>query len=186
MNLNIASSYLVMASELIEIKSRMLLPSSNEDSEVEDLKENLVNRLIEYEKYKNIVPVFQELETERNNYKTKSPSNILEYKKDEKITSELNVDDLLTAYKKFLERCEDEKPIKTKITKKEISIEGEMKRIKAKFQNQKKINFVDLFLNNEKKYVIATFLAILEMSFKKEIKIIQENNFENIVCEVIE
>ena len=49
MNLNIASSYLVMASELIEIKSRMLLPHE-ETEETEDLKEDLINRLIEYEK----------------------------------------------------------------------------------------------------------------------------------------
>ena len=42
------------------------------------LKENLINRLIEYEKYKEMIPTFKELEVERNNYKTKSPTSILE------------------------------------------------------------------------------------------------------------
>ena len=84
LNLNIASSYLVMASELLEIKSRMLLPHEEEDSE-EDLETNLKNRLIQYEKYKNMVNVFKELEEERKDFKTKSPTSILEYKENEVI-----------------------------------------------------------------------------------------------------
>ena len=186
MNLNIASSYLVMASELIEIKSRMLLPTNEEESDEEDLKENLVNRLIEYEKYKNIIPEFRKLEDERSNFKTKSPSSILEFKEDMKYESDLTITDLIDAYKKFLERIEEEKPINTKITKKEISVEDQIKKIRNKFQKQKRINFKDLFDSFKKDYVIATFLAILEMSSKRELKIIQENNFDNIVCEVIE
>lgn len=184
LNLNIASSYLVMSSELIEIKSRMLLPT-NEESEEEDLKENLINRLIEYEKYKEMIPTFKELENERSNYKTKSPTSILEYKKENIIESDLSVDDLINAYKKFLERIEDEKPISTKVTKKEISVDSEIKRIRDKFKLEKRINFQDLFQKRSKDYVIATFLAILEMSSKKEIKIIQEGIFSDIVCEVV-
>ena len=184
MNLNIASSYLVMASELIEIKSRMLLP--HEEEIEEDLKEDLINRLIEYEKYKEMVSTFKELENERSNYKTKSPTSILEYKVVEKITSDLSVDDLVLAYKKFLERLEDEKPINTKVTKKEISVDSQIKRVRDRFKFQKRINFFDLFGYKNKSYIVATFLAVLEMSSKKEIKIIQDKNFDNIVCEVVE
>ena len=185
LNLNIASSYLVMASELIEIKSRMLLPSSQEEEE-EDLKENLINRLIEYEKYKEMIPTFKDLELERNNYKTKSPTSILEYKTVEKIESDLTIDDLVNVYKKFLERLEDEKPINTKVTKREISVDSQIKRIRDIFKINKKINFLDLFEKKSKDYIIVTFLAILEMSSKKEIKIVQENNFAEITCEVVE
>ena len=185
LNLNIASSYLVMASELIEIKSRMLLPSSQEDEE-EDLKENLIIRLIEYEKYKEMIPTFKDLELERNNYKTKSPTSILEYKTVEKIESDLTIDDLVNVYKKFLERLEDEKPINTKVTKRELSVDSQIKRIRDIFKINKKINFLDLFEKKSKDYIIVTFLAILEMSSKKEIKIVQENNFAEITCEVVE
>ena len=185
LNLNIASSYLVMASELIEIKSRMLLPSSQEDEE-EDLKENLIIRLIEYEKYKEMIPTFKDLELERNNYKTKSPTSILEYKTVEKIESDLTIDDLVNVYKKFLERLEDEKPINTKVTKRELSVDSQIKRIRDIFKINKKINFLDLFEKKSKDYIIVTFLAILEMSSKKEIKIVQENNFAVITREVVE
>jgi len=185
MNLNIASSYLVMASELIEIKSSMLLPKK-EETEEEDLKENLINRLIEYEKYKGMVSTFKELEQERSNYKTKSPTSILEYRTKEKLESDLTINDLIDAYKKFLERLEDEKPINTKVTKKEISVGDQIIRIRDKFRLNKRISFVDLFEKRTKDYVIATFLAILEMSSKKEIIIIQDSNYSEILCEVVE
>ena len=81
MNLTIASEYLVMASELIELKSRLLLPSNKdlgEDEYEEDPRENLINRLLEYKKYKDMVDTFKELEEERKDIFTKDPINLSE------------------------------------------------------------------------------------------------------------
>ena len=186
MNLTIASSYLVMASELLEIKSRMLLPNSEEDEEVVELKENLINRLVEYEKYKELVPTFKELENERREYKTKSPTSILEYKESFHYDSDLTMDTLIEAYKNLLIRIEDEKPISTKVTKKEISIESQILRIKEKFKFDKRISFEDLFQEKTKPYIVVTFLAILEMTRHGEIKLYQDNEFGSILCEAIE
>lgn len=186
LNLNIASSYLVMSTELLEIKSRMLLPSNNElePDEIDEVT-NLKNRLIEYEKYKNMVSLFKEYEEARREFKTKSPTNILEYKEDKVIHSSLNVDVLKKAYEELLKRIEDDKPTQTKVTKKELSVEDTIVDIRNKFKSNKRMNFLDLFDKYEKSYIVVTFLAILEMSSKKEIKIIQDNNFDNIVCEVV-
>lgn len=147
---------------------------------------NLKNRLIEYEKYKNMVSLFKEYEESRREFKTKSPTNILEYKEDKVIHSSLNVDVLKKAYEELLKRIEDDKPTQTKVTKKELSVEDTIVDIRNKFKSNKRINFLDLFDKYEKSYIVVTFLAILEMSSKKEIKIIQDNNFDNIVCEVVE
>ena len=187
LNLNIASSYLVMSTELLEIKSRMLLPNNNE-SESDEIEEvtNLKNRLIEYEKYKNMVSLFKEYEQKRKEFKTKSPTNILEYKENKIIHSSLKVDVLKKAYEELLKRIEDDKPTQTKVTKKELSVEDTIINIRNKFKENKRINFLDLFDKYEKSYIVVTFLAILEMSSKKEIKIIQDNNFDNIICEVVE
>lgn len=184
LNLSIASSYLVMASELIEIKSRMLLPHE-EETEEEDLKTNLVNRLIEYEKYKNAVSLFKELEDKRHEFKTKVPSNILEYK-ETIINSNLTSNDLIKAYQDLLKRIDDDKPINTKVTKKELSVDDQIVKIRDKFKINKRIKFIDLFDQVSKEYLIVSFLAILEMSSKKEIRIVQDNNFDDIVCEVVE
>ena len=188
MNLDIASSYLVMASELLYIKSRMLLPRQDEDEEdEEDPKERLINRLILYEQYKEQIDSFKKLESERGTYYTKIPSNLDEYQTDEKkaLIENVTLDDLVKAFEKFLERVDLEKPVHTKITKKELSVEDRIVNIKSKFKKAKRINFFDLFEVKTKEYVVVTFLAILEMAKNREIMIYQEDNFDNIVCEAL-
>ena len=188
MNLDIASSYLVMASELLYIKSRMLLPQeTSEDEDEEDPKERLINRLILYEQYKEQIDSFKELESERSTYYTKIPSSLSEYQTDEKkaLIENVTLDDLVKAFEKFLERVDLEKPVHTKITKKELSVEDRIINIKSRFKKEKRINFFDLFETKTKEYVVVTFLAILEMAKNREIMIYQEDNFDNIVCEAL-
>ena len=188
MNLDIASSYLVMASELLYIKSRMLLPQEKDDEEdEEDPKERLINRLILYEQYKEQIDSFKELEEERSTYYTKIPSNLSEYQTEEKkaLISDVTLDDLVKAFEKFLERVDQEKPVHTKITKKELSVEDRISNIKTRFKKEKRMNFFDLFETKTKEYVVVTFLAILEMAKNREIMIYQEDNFDNIVCEAL-
>ena len=190
MNLSIASEYLVMASELIEIKSRMLLPNKrdmDEDEYEEDPRENLINRLIEYKKYKDMIDTFKVLEEERQDIFTKEPINLSEYRTEE-VTNDggLSLDDLLNALNNFLKRKEDEKPISTKITKKEISVKDRTVQIRNILSKKKKVSFYDLFEVKTKEYVVVTFLSILEMAKYGEINIVQEGNFDNIVVNLKE
>ena len=183
MNLNIASEYLVMAAELIEMKSRILLPKNNmdEDEYEEDPKEQLINRLLEYEKYKNISKTFKELENYRKEVYTKDPDNLLEYQdSQENIDYGVNLDDLLNAFSKFLSEKELDKPLNTKITNKEYSIGKRSVEIRDIIRKKKKVEFKDLFDNYSKNYIVVTFLAILNLTRKQEIEIEQENNFKNI------
>lgn len=188
MNLDIASSYLVMASELLEIKSKMLLPKIKDDEEEEeDPKERLINRLIEYQKYKDQVESFKSLADNRNTYFTKIPSSLEEYKNDEKkvLIDNINLDDLVDAFKKFLERSNMDKPINTKVTRKELSVDDSITSIKHRFAKTKRIEFFDLFEVKTKEHLVVTFLAVLELASRKELRIIQEDNFEKIVCEAV-
>lgn len=182
MNLDVASEYLVMASELIELKSKMLLPKTEEDEEEEDPREELVNRLLEYQKYKDMVETFRNLETERKEVYTKEPLNFKELS-DSYIENDgsVSVEDLMKALSKFLQRKEAEKPISTKITKKEISVTDRTRDIRKILSTKKKVSFFDLFEIKTKEYVVVTFLSILEMAKLGEINIIQENNFNNII-----
>ncbi len=184
-NLTIASSYLVMASELIEIKSKMLLPRQPEEEDEEDPKENLINRLVEYQKYKELTSDFKKLELERKDIYTKLPSDFNEYKQDKiELVSDVSVDDLIDAFKKFLERQKDNIVLETKVTKKGISIEQRRAEIKNIIFKRRKVNFFELFDVLTREYLVVTFLAILEMTRKREINIKQENNFDEIICEV--
>lgn len=185
MNLNIASEYLIVAAELIEMKSAMLLPKKNieEDTYEEDPRENLIKRLLEYKQYKEITSEFKEMELERKQYLTKLPDSLLEYK-DENTSfnfGEVGLSDLLNAFQKFLERKQEEKPIHTKITKKEYSVHVRSNEIRNMLKKKKKIEFEELFEIVTKDYVVVTFLSILDLAKKQELEIKQENNFSKII-----
>lgn len=189
MNLNIASSYLVMASELIELKSKKILPRNEEEdiSEEDEIsEEKLINRLIEYQRYKDLTNDFKQLEEERKEIFTSLPKNLKEYSDDIGVipNSDISLIDLVEAFKKFLERKELEKPLTTKVTKKEISLEERERDVKRILKKKKRVNFFELFDVVTKEYVVATFLTILEMCRKKEIRLTQDDMFGEIMCEV--
>ena len=181
LNLTVASEYLVMASELIEIKSKMLLPKP-EILEEEDPREDLVNRLIEYQKYKDMIDSFRELESKRKEIYTREPINFNELA-DVRMDNDgsITVEDLVNALNKFLVRKEKEKPISTKITKREITVSERTRDIRNILNKKKKVSFFELFEVKTKEYVVVTFLSILEMCKLGEINITQENNFNNIM-----
>lgn len=186
MNLEIASEYLVMASELIELKSKMLLPNpKNEEGEEEDPRKELVNRLLEYQAYKEITKVLHDKENLRKEIYTKSPENIRNYvEEDVSITSDVTLDDLIDAFKKYLERKKDTKPLQTKITVNEVTVSSRRHDIKNLLKTKKRVSFFELFPVVSKEYVIATFLAILEMAKSHELTITQNDTFDDIICEV--
>ena len=189
LNLDVSSEYLVMAAELIEIKSRMLLPVNKEidDEEEEDPREELVNRLLEYQAYKDITKLLQEKELLRREIYTKSPENIQNYQEEKvEIHSDVSLDDLVNALLKYYERKRDSKPLNTKVTIKEISVSSRRHDIKHLLKEKKKISFFELFPIASKEYIVATFLAVLEMAKDKELRIIQNKAFDDITCEVVD
>ena len=190
MNLDIASEYLVMAAELIEMKSRKLLPNKKDEEEKEEdenPEEELKRRLIEYKKYKESTEVFRNLEENRANYYTKAPESLKQYSS-EKLENDgsVGIFDLLDAFQKLLERQEYNKPKNTKITRKELSVKERVAKIRDILKVHKKINFIELFDNFSKPYVVVTFLSVLEMAKNSEINIKQDNNFSDIYLERVD
>ena len=183
MDLNIASEYLSMAAELLEIKSASLLPKQNieeEDYEINS-KEQLINKLLEYEQYKNLSATFKELEEYRQEFYTREQSNLLEYKDKANLDYGISLNDLIKAMYNLLEQNEIRKPLNTKITNKEYSITKRCHEIKKILKEKKKINFLDLFETFSKNYIVVTFLSLLDMSKNKEILLKQDYNFKNII-----
>lgn len=190
MNLDIASEYLVTASELIEMKSRYLLPKppkEDNDEYESDPEEELKQRLLEYEKYKNSVENFRSLESKRSNYYTKMPERRENYT-EEKIENDGSVTayDLLEALKELLQRKEYSKPLNTKITKKELSVKERVAKIRNVLKVNKCVEFTSLFEELTKEYVVVTFLSVLEMAKNKEITLKQDMNFGTILLERVD
>lgn len=189
LNIDVASEFLVMAATLVHLKSKMLIGSTEENASEEtefeiNSEDELKTRILEYEKYKNMTEVFKELEEKRGDFFTKEPVSLKEYSDNAlKNDGSVTIEDLVNALLAYQDRVNEQKPIHTKITKKELSVEDRMVSIKDKLKSVKKIDFLDLFEEVTREYLIVTFLAILQMNKNDEINIYQEKNFGNIVVE---
>ena len=188
-DITIASEYLTLASELIYLKSRYLLPQDKDDEDDEEYvlaKENLVNRLIEYKNYKEMTSVFKSLEEKRGEVFTKVPSNLSEYASQNQVMvgGDVSLNDLLDAFKKYLDRRKYLEPISTKVTNKEMSVSQRCGEIRGLLKEHGRLEFFELFDDFSKPYVVVTFLSILDMAKNGELVITQENNFDKIYCEV--
>lgn len=190
-NIDVASEYLVMAAELIHLKSKLLINRHDEEDNKENedefsinSEEDLRNKLLEYEKYKELTKNLSELEEKRMEVYTKLPESLKSYIEVDKLPKgEFDLNDLLNAYNAYLNRKKLERPLKTKITKKELSIDDQIKSIRKILNNRHKIEFFELFDEFNKENIVVTFLSILEMTKNDEITLLQEDNFSPIIIE---
>lgn len=188
LNIDVASEYLVMAAELIHLKSKMLINLEDEEENADDeftisSEEDLKRRIIEYEKYKKSTDSFRKLEENRKEYLTRSPENISEYSKDIKYNMDLSIEDLINAFLEYRKRLDKEKPLETKITRKELSVKERISHIRSLLKTKRKLEFTELFESFTKEYVVVTFLSILNMSKNNEITLFQKDNFSPIMIE---
>lgn len=187
-NIDLTSEYLVMASELLHLKSKMLINTDNLEDE-EDVyeitsEEDLRNRLIEYEKYKNLCDDFKILESNRKEYFTKIPECLNEYREDNKlVNNDVDLEDLVNAFLDMQKRIFYAKPVTTKVTRKEISVKDRIHEIRNYLNVKGKVEFTELFDILTKENVVVTFLSLLDMSKNKEINLTQKKNFSSIYIE---
>lgn len=188
--LEIMSEYLVMATDLIEMKSKMLIPKEKveiNDEYQEDPREALIKRLIEYKRYKDVLDEIKEKYEYRQTMVIKPADHMEEYIVDTSsmIPDNLEVYDLMKAMQKMFQRKALSKPLDTHISRKEISIDQRSDEIRDFFKNRinKKVKFDELFEKADRYYFIVTFLAVLVLAKDKEIEIIQNDLFDDIYVE---
>mgnify|MGYP000963249830 CR=1 FL=1 len=182
--------FLVMATTLLEIKSKTLLPGKDsiekgeKSDKDEDPRVELVNRLIEYKKYKRIAEELKIKENVQNKvyYKLKEEF-INTYEKDVDLGN-LDVNKLINALNKVLsKKNKNIKPIEIdEIQREEVTLEECINKLKDVLKEEKKVSFSCLFDEySTRSEVIGLFLSILELSKSKFIKLIQEENFSDII-----
>ncbi|MBU4311898.1 MAG: segregation/condensation protein A [Candidatus Omnitrophica bacterium] len=179
LDLNIAGEFLVMAATLIHIKSKMLLPPEEKEilpEEEEDPREELVRRLLEYKRFKEVAGVLQDLEGQRKKMFTRS--SVLELGPDEKFF-EANVFDLITALTRVLKDVPKE--IFQEIVKDEFTVEQKVHDLLHMLVEKPVIHLSELFkAAKNKSEIVATFLAVLELIRLKEIIVVQKHSFSEI------
>ncbi|WP_350344725.1 segregation/condensation protein A [Proteinivorax tanatarense] len=176
------SDFLIVAATLIEIKGRSLLPNRKkklpDSEEVEDPREQLVRRLLEYKRYKEVAEVLEQMAAKQNAFHTRAP----EVLKDSKEPLNLSLSNLYSAFQKALERSPiPDRPKSHEIKKEKITIEQKMSFIKLELTKNNNLSFQRLMLgclSREEK--VLTFLAILELIRIKMIKVTQYQSFGDI------
>lgn len=183
LDLNIAGEFLVMAATLMQIKSRMLLPAQEgqAEEEQEDPRAELVRRLLEYEKFKEIAESLRQKETAQKEV-FKRPKSEIDKKisaDDTQVYFEASIFDLISAFSKALE--EVPKELFYEVIKDEFTIEGKVHEILHLLLVVPSITISELFGKAKNKIeIIVIFLAILELIRLKEIVARQRDLFAEI------
>ena len=178
MHFELASDYLVMASTLTEIKSRLLLPADTEDEEEDDPRASLIKRLLEYQKYKN---ASEKLENLPRNYRDfYVVTNGVDSVKSKVIeTPDFKIEQLKSAFIEVLKRAEIFST--HNIQSETLSVRERMSSILSGLKLNDNILFEELFNVKEGRLgVIVTFLAILELVKESLIDITQNESMSNI------
>ncbi|KAA1040159.1 segregation and condensation protein A [Macrococcus equipercicus] len=179
LDINVQSEYLVMASELLRIKSKMLLPVPHEASE-DDPRDELVSQLIEYQNYKYYAELLEEKRHERDQFFIKAPADLSQYERPVNEALELSVIDLMAAYQKARARKKVQVPEVT-LARESYTIQQGTDLIRQRLSADGHIRFTDLFTFNESRHRLVTiFIAMLEMIKHQEIAVSQETLFGEI------
>ena len=181
MQFELASDYLVMASTLAEIKSKMLVPNNIEDDDEEDPRAELIKRLMEYQKYKDLSEKIDHIP--RLNRDTFLISGIVTNFNNTEELPKIELSQLESAFQEVLRRAEI---FATHTIESEaLSVRERMSNIIDTINNNGTIKFIDCFTFQEGRMgAIVTFLAILEMVKESLIDIIQNDDFSMIYLHV--
>lgn len=188
LNIDMASEFIVMAATLMQIKARMLLPRKELTPEGEEIdpRQQLIDRLIEYKKFKDLIPEFQILEAERNkkkprgNIKTELKS-LIKRAQDSSDMENINLYKLMDIFHKVMQRHEQTKnKKKAVILRFDYNMKEEKKTLKERLFRLKKMRFEKIFDHcKDRIHAIVLFLAILNMINEQSVKITQGEGLNN-------
>jgi segregation and condensation protein A len=201
LELEVTSEFLVMAATLLAIKSKMLLPKppieimADDDMDWDsmdgdfDPRLELVNKLIEYRKYKGIADHLREKELERSLIYTREAVDLTPYVQQSEVNpvEGLQLSDLLLAFRKALRKQVNRNRI-SMIQRDEISVKDRIRQVAEVLQEAGgKLLFSNLLSeDNTREEIVVTFLALLELMKMKQIVCYQHKLFEDIVIQARE
>jgi len=186
LDLEVAGEWLVMAATLLEIKSRMLLPEDPKDELAEEEKVDprleLVERLIEYERFKSAAELFRERETERQRLFVRGPADFEFDLKPTLSLENITATDLLAALQRILADVSGDENVTT-LQRRKITVRIRMREIWRRLTEAAgQLVFEELFDDVATRVeVVITFLALLELLKMQRVKVKQKKTFSPIM-----
>ena len=189
LNLEIAGDFIVMASTLMLIKSRMLLPSEErgpmEEDDEDDPRWDLVRQLVEYKKFKDAAGFLEVLEEEQENVFGREGEHVELGSRPDVGMQDVGIFDLIRALNEALERVPEEEL--QEIFAEEYTVGDKIDDLLRRTDNGQKISLGRLFVGmRSRQEIVCTFLAVLELIKLNRLAARQDSHFEEIVIEQVE
>lgn len=179
LNINVAGEYLVMAATLIHIKSRMLLPPDpvqDGEDEPEDPRQELVDRLLEYERFKKAAGLLHDRQVIADSIWVRGGN---EFEEEEKEAVSATVFDLVKAFHSIVERHKDQ--VVMEVAHEHVTLEQKLDELRKLISVKKEILFSSfLAYPISRIHLVITFFALLEMTRLAEVRLFQEQLFADI------
>jgi segregation and condensation protein A len=194
-NIDLASEFIVVAATLMRIKAKMLLPRKQVDEEGNEIdpREELVSRLLEYKRYKSVLEEMRQMEEDRS--ARESRGNVTSELKDIAVKAlvdseleHLTLFKLLRVFERLMKQFEVDKnrPVH-RIYTYSYTVETQRDYIMSKLKSGEKADFAHIFAAlDDRVHAIVTFLALLEMLNRQEIRLIQGEGVNNFWLTLIE
>lgn len=179
LNLDLAGDFLVMAATLAHIKSKMLLPPGEDDSEEEeeqgDPREELVRRLLEYQKYKQVAEKLESRPMLGRDVFVRPPEKAVAPKNDEVDVEEVSVFQLIEIFQELLDNAKKHAPHQVQLDS--VKVEDKISTILQTVRKGGRVSFRSLFVDvYSRPDLVATFLGILELTRLMAMRIYQTSD----------
>ena len=191
-DMDLASDFIMMATRLLEIKSRYILYVKDKGESEQDPRQELIDQIEEYKKYRQIAEEMKDKIKEYDNRFYRQEEELeLEEEDDNLDLSRINLDEIetllpdlfkiLDQVKKNDKGLEKNPNLKKIVENRTISVEDRIKSLRSKIKEGERLSFIQSLESQDKKEVIASFLAMLELIKLKEIEIIQDKKNKDII-----
>ncbi len=184
LDIAVAADFLVMSAQLIEIKSKMLLPRdplAEDDEEIEDPRKELVDRLLEYEKFKSAAQMLYEKSTIEQAVFSRGKIE----SDDANAEISATVFDLLTVFQKVAARHKED--VKMEIQREEVSLADMIQNLKRRIYEVSELSLLAFFEEmHSHRELVTAFIAVLEIVRTESVRLVQKKTFGDILLKKVD
>ena len=189
----VAQEFMVLAVELIELKSRMLLPKSGQDEaegDEEDPRADLVSRILEYKRYKEMAAFLEEEADAASHSRSKPQEDLTPYVGDPEELLKTDMNAFVKAFYAFLfrkQRIDEMRRVYERVERQRMSVENRIVQIREMFRGKTKLMFSEMIQGDTSPYnQVVTFMSLLELLKQKSVTATQKKRFGDITVKLVE
>lgn len=192
-DVSVAQEFMVLAAELIELKSRMLLPRTASDEpgeEEEDPRADLVSRILEYKQYKEMAAFLEEQADAAGHSRAKPQEDLSAYAGDPEELLRTDMNAFVKAFYAFLfrkQRLEEMRRVYERVERQRMSVENRILQIRDMFRGKRKLMFSEMIREDRSPYnQVITFMSLLELLKQKTVTAEQKKRYGDITVKLVE